>query len=114
MPAVHDVPGDIGLTIAAAANECLKSFRRCLETTSSVNTQQLSMIEEQTAMFRGWIIGAAVFDSSSGSMDHHLLQYAPEVHGVVTGLLVSLNYQCQECESIVLSKWSVSYVNSVF
>jgi hypothetical protein len=94
---MHDSSGDKGLTIADATNECFKSFRKCIETASSVNPKELSMIEEQTARFRGWTTSAAVFNPRSASMDHHLRQYAPEVHSAVTGLLESLNYQCQEC-----------------
>ncbi|KAM0416786.1 hypothetical protein ACHAPD_005723 [Fusarium lateritium] len=58
------------------------------------------MIEDQVARFSSWAASIGVFAPGSASMDHRL-RYAPEVHSVVTGLLESLNYQCQECLSIL-------------
>lgn len=96
MASQHDSRDEKDLTIANAANECLRSFRKCLETASLINPKELSMMEEQTARFRGWAISAAGSHLKSATLDHYL-QYAPETRSVVTGLLQSLNYQCQEC-----------------
>ncbi|KAF4960854.1 hypothetical protein FGADI_687 [Fusarium gaditjirri] len=100
MPEADDGSGRKGLTVAASANQCLQSFQKCLVSASMINPRELSMIEDQVARFSSWGASTGVFAPGSASMDHRL-RYAPEVHSVVTGLLESLNYQCQECLGIL-------------
>ncbi|KAH6980228.1 hypothetical protein EDB82DRAFT_510398 [Fusarium venenatum] len=100
MAEVDGDPERKGPTIATSANQCLQSFQKCLISASSINPRELSMIEDQVARFSSWAASIGVFAPGSASMDHRL-RYAPEVHSVVTGLLESLNYQCQECLSIL-------------
>ncbi|KAH7238139.1 hypothetical protein BKA59DRAFT_236870 [Fusarium tricinctum] len=95
-----DGPEPKGPTVAASANQCLQSFQKCLVSASLVNPRELSMIEDQVARFSSWSTSIGVFAPGSASMDHRL-RYAPEVQSVVTGLLESLNYQCQECLGIL-------------
>ncbi|KAF4338103.1 serine threonine phosphatase [Fusarium beomiforme] len=83
-----------GPTVAASANECLQSFQNCLFAAASIHPRELSMVEDQVARFSSWANAIGVFAPGSASMDHRL-RYAPEVKGVVTGLLESLNYRCQ-------------------
>ncbi|TVY76578.1 hypothetical protein Focb16_v006386 [Fusarium oxysporum f. sp. cubense] len=100
MPEADDGPERKGPTVATSANQCLQSFQKCLVSASLVNPRELSMIEDQVARFSSWGTSTGVFASGSASMDHRL-RYAPEVQSVVTGLLESLNYQCQECLGIL-------------
>ncbi|KAH6958132.1 hypothetical protein DER45DRAFT_503188 [Fusarium avenaceum] len=100
MPEADDGPEPKGPTVAASANQCLQSFQKCLVSASLVNPRELSMIEDQVARFSSWSTSIGVFAPGSASMDHRL-RYAPEVQSVVTGLLESLNYQCQECLGIL-------------
>jgi hypothetical protein len=104
MPEADDGPEPKGPTVATSANQCLQSFQKCLVSASLVNPRELSMIEDQVARFSSWSTSIGVFAPGSASMDHRL-RYAPEVHSVVTGLLESLNYQCQECESGLLTRF---------
>jgi hypothetical protein len=78
-----------GPKISAGANDCLESFQECLFSAAS-------MVEDQLARFSSWANGIGVFAPGSASMDHRL-RYAPDVTGVVIGLLESLNYRCQSC-----------------
>ncbi|KAG5658601.1 hypothetical protein KAF25_010782 [Fusarium avenaceum] len=100
MPEADDGPEPKGPTVAASANQCLQSFQKCLVSASLVNPRELSMIEDQVARFSSWSTSIGVFAPGSASMDHRL-RYAPEVQSVVTGLLESLNFQCQECLGIL-------------
>ncbi|KAL6922970.1 hypothetical protein FSST1_000244 [Fusarium sambucinum] len=100
MAEADDGPEEKGPAIATSANQCLQSFQKCLISASSINPRELSMIEDQVARFSSWAASIGVFAPGSASMDHRL-RYAPEVQSVVTGLLESLNYQCQECLSIL-------------
>ncbi|KAK7425130.1 hypothetical protein QQX98_000044 [Neonectria punicea] len=85
-----------GPTVAASANQCLESFQQCLISASSVHPREVSMVEDQLARFSSWATSIGVFAPGSASMDHRL-RYASEVHGVVTGLLESMNYRVQTC-----------------
>ncbi|CAJ0549734.1 Ff.00g033470.m01.CDS01 [Fusarium sp. VM40] len=96
MPKAEDGPEPKGPTVATSANQCLQSFQECLVSASLVNPKELAMIEDQVARFSSWSTSIGVFASGSLSMDHRL-RHAPEVQSVVTGLLESLNFQCQEC-----------------
>ncbi|RYC91915.1 hypothetical protein BFJ63_vAg5358 [Fusarium oxysporum f. sp. narcissi] len=83
-----------GPKISACANDCLESFQKCLFSAASIHPRELSMVEDQLARFSSWANGIGVFAPGSASMDHRL-RYAPDVTGVVIGLLESLNYRCQ-------------------
>ncbi|KAG7408215.1 hypothetical protein Forpe1208_v012365 [Fusarium oxysporum f. sp. rapae] len=89
-------PGDNaeqnGPKISACANDCLESFQKCLFSAASIHPRELSMVEDQLARFSSWANGIGVFAPGSASMDHRL-RYAPDVTGVVIGLLESLNYR---------------------
>ncbi|KAI7764031.1 hypothetical protein LZL87_006413 [Fusarium oxysporum] len=89
-------PGDnaeqTGPKISACANDCLDSFQKCLFSAASIHPRELSMVEDQFARFSSWANGIGVFAPGSASMDHRL-RYAPDVTGVVIGLLESLNYR---------------------
>jgi hypothetical protein len=85
-----------GPKISACANDCLESFQKCLFSAASIHPRELSMVEDQLARFSSWANGIGVFAPGSASMDHRL-RYAPDVTGVVIGLLESLNYRCQSC-----------------
>lgn len=104
MPEAEDGPEPKGPTVATSANQCLQSFQECLVSASLVNPKELAMIEDQVARFSSWNTSIGVFASGSLSMDHRL-RHAPEVQSVVTGLLESLNFQCQECESGLLTRF---------
>ncbi|KAH6981610.1 hypothetical protein BKA56DRAFT_731124 [Ilyonectria sp. MPI-CAGE-AT-0026] len=87
-------------TVAASANECLESFQQCLLRASSIHPRELSMVEDQVARFSTWATGIGVFAPERASMDHRL-RYAPEVQGVVAGLLESLNYRIRTCSDVL-------------
>ncbi|KAM5521984.1 serine/threonine protein phosphatase [Fusarium oxysporum f. sp. phaseoli] len=88
--------------ISACANDCLESFQKCLFSAASIHPRELSMVEDQLARFSSWANGIGVFAPGSASMDHRL-RYAPDVTGVVIGLLESLNYRCQSLFKILIS-----------
>ncbi|SCO90474.1 uncharacterized protein FRV6_14602 [Fusarium oxysporum] len=91
-----------GPKISACANDCLESFQKCLFSAASIHPRELSMVEDQLARFSSWANGIGVFAPGSASMDHRL-RYAPDVTGVVIGLLESLNYRCQSLFKILIS-----------
>ncbi|KAF3065680.1 hypothetical protein CFAM422_009595 [Trichoderma lentiforme] len=81
-------------TVAAAANQCLESFNKCLLQQSSIHPREFSLVEDQVARFSTWTSGIGVFAPGRASMDHRL-RYAPEVQSITISLLESLNYRIQ-------------------
>ncbi|KAH0531317.1 hypothetical protein TsFJ059_000165 [Trichoderma semiorbis] len=82
-------------TVAAAANQCLESFNKCLLQQSSIHPREFSLVEDQVARFSTWTSGIGVFAPGRASMDHRL-RYAPEVQSITISLLESLNYRIQK------------------
>ncbi|KAH6950809.1 hypothetical protein DER45DRAFT_599364 [Fusarium avenaceum] len=115
----HDETKLNGPKIATFANECLESFQKCLSSAASIHPREVSMIEDQAARFSTWASGIGVFAQENIAMDYRL-RYVPDVTGIVTGLLATLNYRCQIClealESILESgeKNSHATTNVVF
>ncbi|UKZ47986.1 hypothetical protein TrVGV298_002222 [Trichoderma virens] len=87
-------------TVAAAANQCLESFQRCLLREPSLHPRELSMVEDQVARFSTWTSGIGVFAPGRASMDHRL-RYAPEVQSIAIGLLESLNYRIRKFSEVL-------------
>ncbi|KAL6796176.1 hypothetical protein GGI42DRAFT_331043 [Trichoderma sp. SZMC 28013] len=82
-------------TVAAAANQCLESFNKCLLQESFIHPREFSLVEDQVARFSTWSSGIGVFAPGRASMDHRL-RYAPEVQSIAISLLESLNYRIQK------------------
>ncbi|UKZ74546.1 hypothetical protein TrVFT333_002216 [Trichoderma virens FT-333] len=108
-------PGLNKTTIAAAANQCLESFQKCLFRESSIHPKEFSMVEDQVARFSTWTSGIGVFAPGRASMDHRL-RYAPEVQSVTIGLLESLNHRIRKLWEVLdrHDKGPEAHISNVF